>query len=176
MPSWTVYVTTRTETPKATVWTGKFVSKYYTERKGIKLTSLEVKSHRSTNDPANNDEEGRDQEGNLDRRTNRNTHGEIHLITEGDDNSSDVLSSIANNGNQDQTNESSANSGGLDKIINAVNEVIGADSDEDGSDTEDGNSGKGSNSRLLWLNFLAVLVLVLGVEKVTVCSELEDEI
>lgn len=142
----------------------------------MKLTGLEVKSHGGTNDPANNDEEGRDQESNLDGRTNRNTHGEIHLITEGDDNGSDVLSSIANNRNQDQTNEPSANSRGLNKIINTVNEVIGADSDEDGGNTENGNSGNRSNSRLLWFSLLAVLVLVLGVEKVAVCSELEDEI
>jgi hypothetical protein len=142
----------------------------------VKLTSLEVKSHLGANDPANNDKERSNQEGNLDRRTNSNTHGEVHLVTDSNDNSSDVLCGVSNNGDQDQTDKRPADSRGRYEVINAVNEVIGADSDKNSGDNQDGHGSKGANARLLMLNFLIAFVLVLGIEKVAVCAELENEV
>jgi hypothetical protein len=141
-----------------------------------RLTSLEVKSHLGANDPANNDKERSNQESNLDRRTNSNTHGEIHLITDSNNNSGDVLCGVANNGDQNQTDKRPADSGGCYEVINAVNEVIGADSDKNRGDNQDGHGSNGANAGLLRFNFLVAFVLVLGIEKVAVCSELENEV
>lgn len=135
-----------------------------------------MKRHFITSDPANNDQEGSNQKGNLDRRTDGNSHGKIHLVPGGDNNSSDVLRSIADDRNQDETNESSANTGSLDEIIDTVNEVIGTESNKEGGDSQDGDSSNGTKSGFHVFNLPAAFVLVLGIEKVAVRSNLENEV
>lgn len=142
----------------------------------VRLTSFEVKSHLGANDPANNDKERSNQESNLDRRTDSNTHGEIHLVTDSNNNSGDVLCGVANNGDQDQTDKRPADSGGCYEVVDAVNEVIGADSDKHSSHNQDGHGSDGANGGLFRLNFLIAFVLVLGIEEVAVGSELENEV
>lgn len=134
-----------------------------------------MKGHIAAHDPATNDEERSNQESNLNAGTNSNTHGQIHLIPQSDNNSSDMLSSITDDGNQNQTNESLADTGAVDKVIDAVNQVFGANSDQDCGNDKNGASGNGADDGLLGLVVL-IRVLVLDFEKVAVGSELEDEV
>lgn len=87
-----------------------------------------------------------------------------------------MLCGVANNGDQDQTDKRPADSGGCYEVIDAVNEVIGADSDKHSSDNQDSHGSNGANGGLLRLNLFIAFVLVLGIEKVAVGSELENEI
>lgn len=141
----------------------------------MRLTGFKTESHGLPNDPANNDEEGSDTESNLNARSNSNTHGQIHLVPNGDNDSSDMFSGISNNRNQDETNESLANVALFDDVINAANKVFGTSGDENSDDDKDHASGNGTKM-LLFFFVLLLLSLLLGVEKVAVCTELEHEV
>lgn len=162
-------MTTRTETAKATVWTRKakqlanntrgqkakkkFVDVLCRGSPG-KLTSLKTERHVSVNNPTHNDQKRRNAQRNLNTGANSHTHGEVHLITHRHDNSSNVLSSITDNGDENQTNEGLANVHALDNVVDAADEVICANGDKDGDDNEDHAGGNGAQDGFFVLNGL----------------------
>jgi hypothetical protein len=85
-----------------------------------------------------------------------------------------VLRSVSNDGNQDQTNKRTADSRSSDEIVDTVNQIVGADSDQDGSDNQNGDGG--DRGLLMFVLGIIVFGLVLGIEQVAVCTELENEI
>lgn len=162
---------------------------------GGKRTSLEAKRHVAINNPANNDQEGGNTKSNLDTRANRDAHGEVHLIAHGDDDGGNVLGGVADNGDEDETDKGFADVGALDNVVDAADEVVGADGDEDGGDDEDHGGGNGAEDGLFVLArtgtgtaLLVVVVelaalgvglalgLALGVKEVAVGAQLEDEV
>ena len=64
------------------------------------LETLEVKGHGLVHDPAENDKEGRDEEGDLHRGTDGDVDSEVHLALVCNNNSGYVFGGIANDGNQ----------------------------------------------------------------------------
>lgn len=144
------------------------------EGKGNRLEGLEMERHGLVEDgPAENDEERGDEEGDLDAGADGDAHGEVHLVPDGDDDGGDVFGGVSDNGDEDQADEVAADPGGLDDVVDASNEVVGTDGDEDGGDDENEAGGDGTHDG----NFgLFVGVLVLRVKEVVVGSELEPEV
>jgi hypothetical protein len=135
-----------------------------------------VKAHIRANDPANNDKERSDEKSDLDAGANGNTHSQVHLVPDSNNDSGNVFGGVSNNRDQNQTDKGPADARCLDKVINASNEVVGADGYQDGGDNKDGDSADSAEGRLLRLLALATSVLVLGIEKVAVGAKLEDEV
>lgn len=139
------------------------------------LTSFEVKRHGLSDDPPNDDQEWSNEEGDLNAGANGDTHSQIHLVPYSHNNCSDVLGRISNDWDKDKTNEGLADTSTLHNIINTSNEIIGADRNEDGSKHEDTGGCDGADAGLLGFGMLFTS-LALGIEKVAVSAELEDEI
>lgn len=141
-----------------------------------RLTGLKVKAHIRANDPANNDKERSDEKSDLDAGANGNTHSKVHLVPNSNDDSGNVFGGVSNDRNQNQTDKGPADARCLDKVVNATNEVVGADGNQDGGDDKDGDSADSAEGRLLGLLVLTAGVLVLRVEEVAVGAKLEDEV
>lgn len=143
-----------------------------------KLTGLKAESHGLINDPANNDEEGGDTKSNLDGGANGNVHGKIHLVADGNNNSGDVLSSVSDNGDENQTDECLANVHLLDDVIDAANEVVGANGNQNSNNNQDNAGSKRAHVGFFAFLFLffSLSGLALGIKKVAVGSELEEEV
>lgn len=138
------------------------------------LTGLEVERHVTANDPTDDDEERSNKESNLDAGANGNTHGQVHLVSGRNHDSSDMLSGVTHNRNQNQTNESLADASSLNQRVNASDEIIGANGDKDRSDDENGSGSNGAHHGFLGLVLLSILVL--GIEQVAVGAKLENEV
>lgn len=135
-----------------------------------------MKAHVRANNPANNDKERSDEESDLDAGANGNTHSQVHLVPNSNNNSGDMFGGVSNNRNQNQTDKGPADARCLDKVIDASNEVVGADGYQDGGDNKNGDSTDSAKGGLLRLLALGTSVLVLSIEKVAVGSKLEDEV
>lgn len=133
-----------------------------------------MQGHILADDPANNNQERGNTQSNLNAGANRNTHSQIHLVPDRNHHGRDMLRRIAHNRDQYQTDEVLAYTRALDDVVDAADQVLGADSDEEGGHDEDACGGNGAECGRL----LGVLLgdLVLGVEEVAVGLELEDEV
>ena len=182
-----MYVTTRTETAKVTVSTGRRIrTSDVTGGGGLaQLTSFEMQRHVLANNPSYNNQERGDEEGNLDAGANGYTHSKIHLVSSSDNHGRDVLGRVSHNGDENKTNECFADPGVRHDIINTSHKIFSAHSNEDCGHNQDCAGSDRSHARLLHLWFscsrgIAVNTgsgsRVLGVEQVAVRSELEDEI
>jgi hypothetical protein len=69
------------------------------------LEALEVQGHGLADDPAEDDEEGSDEQGDLHAAADRDANGQVHLVLVRDDAGGDVLGGVADDGQEDQTNE-----------------------------------------------------------------------
>lgn len=146
-------------------------------KKGKKRTGFEVKRHVLSDDPANNDQEGSDTKSDLDRGADGNAHGQVHLVTESDDDGGYVLCSVAHNRDEDQADEGFADVGALDDVVDASNQVIGADGNKNGHDDENNAGSDGTHAGLVVTVFGVFFGgLPLGVEEVAVGAELEDKV
>ena len=67
-----------------------------------------MKAHIRANDPANNDKERSDEKSDLDAGANGNTHSQVHLVPDCNDDGGDMLGGISDNGDQNQANKSPA--------------------------------------------------------------------
>jgi len=93
-----------------------------------------------------------------------------------------VLGGVADDGQQDQTDESLTDTGGGDDGVNAVDEVFGADGDEDGDEDEANGGGDGSEdfglaagvALRVFSAFSVCVVLSLGVEEFGMRFQLEE--
>lgn len=134
-----------------------------------------MERHVPVDDPADKDEERSDEESNLDAGANGNAHGQVHLVSKSDDDGGPVFGGAARDGNKDETNECLADASTLHQIINAPDEVFGAEGDKDGGDSEDDGSGAGVQRRLPDLGLFA-LWLGFCIEKVAVSAQLESKV
>lgn len=140
------------------------------------LEALEVQRHVLTQDPAEDDKEGGDEEGDLHGAADGDADGQVHLVLVRDDDGSDVLGRIADDGQQNQTNEGFTDARRGDDGVNAVDQVLGAHSDQYGDEDEADGSRDGAED--LGLVGLAALpaFLRLCVEQPRVRLELEDQV
>jgi len=139
------------------------------------LEALEVESHGLSHDPAEDDEEGSDEERNLQGRSDGDVDSEVHLALVCDDDGGDMLGSISDNRDQDQTDKCFADVCGFDNGVDAVDKKFGADGDEDG-DNDQCDTGSDGRQDLGFLLVVATfLVLDIG-KKAVVRVELEVEV
>jgi hypothetical protein len=126
-----------------------------------------------SDDPADNNEEGRDTKSNLDAGADGNTHGKVHLVSEGDNNGGDVLSGVADDRNQDQTDKRLADVCALNNVIDTTDKVIGTNGYQNCCADQNHGSSDGTHASFF---FVLSGFLGFGIEKVAVSSELEHEI
>jgi len=140
------------------------------------LEALEVESHRLAHDPAEDDEERSDEERDLHAAADRNTDGQVHLVFVCDDASGNVFGGVADNGQENETDEGLADVEGIDDGVNAVNQVFGANGDKHSDEDKADCSCDGVEDLRLVRLFIAALLLLLGIEQVGVRLELEEEV
>lgn len=143
-----------------------------TEEEDHGLESLEVKGHGLAHDPAKKNHERSDKQRDLHRATNRHVDGQIHLILVGNNDGRDVLCSVSDDGKQNQTNESLGDVGSLDNGVDAVDQVLSANGDDDGDNEKSDTGGNGVQDVLLRL----FLLLSLRIEEVRVRLQLEVKV
>lgn len=141
-----------------------------------RLTGFEAERHVLSNDPANNDQEGGDEKSDLDTRANRYAHSKIHLVTDSHDNRCDMLGCITNNWNEDQTDECLTDVGVRYYIVDASDEIFGANCHENCGHNQDSGGSDRAHGRLLSLTFIVCTILALGIEEVAVGLELENKV
>lgn len=112
--------------------TNNVVENHDRHEKNAGLKGAEQKTHGLSHNPAKNDEEGSQEEGNLQGRANGNTDSKVHLVLHGNDNCGDVLSGVADNGDEDKTNEGLGDTSSFDNVINGVNQVVGTVGNDNG--------------------------------------------
>ena len=138
------------------------------ERDG--LESLEVQGHLDTHDPAQDDQEGSDEKGDLQAATDRNTDRKIHLILVSHHDGSDMLCGVADDRDQHQTYERLAHAGLLHDTVNAADQVIGANGHQNGDDDQcHGGSPRAEEALFLFLLFTTC---VLGIAAVALLEQL----
>lgn len=98
------------------------------------LEALEVEGHGLVHDPAEDNEERSDKEGDLHRGSNGHVDSEVHLALVSDHDGCDVFGGVSDNGDEDQADKSLANVCRFDNRVDAVHEVLGADGDKNGDD------------------------------------------
>lgn len=69
------------------------------------LKGGEVQRHGLVDDPAENDQEGGEEKGNLQRGADSHSDSQIHLILDSHNHGSHVLGGVTDNGQQNQTDE-----------------------------------------------------------------------
>ena len=103
-----------------------------------RLKCLEMQRHVTSHDPAEHDQERRDEEGDLQTAADGNTDREVHLVLVRDHNRRHVFGGVADDRDEDQADERLADVRGLDDRVYAVDEVLGADGDAERDDYQDG--------------------------------------
>lgn len=128
-----------------------------------------------SNDPANNDQERGNKKSNLDARADGNTHSQIHLVAHSHHDRRDMLSSVADNRDQNQADKCLANSPTINDVVDASHKVLGANGNQKSRDDKNGGGGDGPHA---WLFRFVILGsgLALGVEQVAVGAELENKV
>lgn len=139
-----------------------------------------MQRHGFVDSPPNHNQERRDKQRNLYARADSDAHRQVHLVLHGDHDSRDMLRRVANNRDQYKSHEILADPCCLHDVIDARDEVIRANADDDGRDEEDDGSGDGAHAGLLGLGIGVELrdvgVLEVTVEEVVVGAQLEVEI
>lgn len=138
-----------------------------------------MQRHVLAHDPAQDDQERRHEQRDLQTAADGNVDGKVHFAFESDHDSSHVLGSVSNNGDEDEADEGSADVGTLNNGVNAIDEVIGAEGDEDSNDNEgdhswDRREGVAFLGSILLLGLLA-LRLSIG-EEFMMGKKLEDNV
>ena len=148
----------------------------HTEEEDHSLEALEVERHVLSDDPADNDHERSHEQHDLDGAADRNTDGQVHLVLVGDDHGRNVLGGVTNDGQEDETDEGLADARRFDDGIYAIDEVLGADGDQDRNQNQGDGCCDGAEDLSVFALLIAVTLLVLGVEEPGVGLELEDEV
>jgi hypothetical protein len=133
-----------------------------------------MKRHGSIHDPGDDDQERSHKEGNLNAGSNRYAHSQVHLVANSHHHGGDVLCSITDDWNQNQTDEGPADTGALHNSVDASNKVIGAHGNQERNNHENNACRKGPHARLLMCLLFASLLL--GVEEITVSPKLENQV
>lgn len=136
-----------------------------------------MERHGLAHGPAEEDEEGGDEEGDLHGGADGDADGEVHLVLVGDDDGRDVLCCVADDGDEDQTDEGLGDAGALDDGADGADEVVGADGDEDGDEDEDDGGGVG-RKYLAFLLLASFFTFTCGffVEEAGVGLQLKEEV
>ena len=133
-----------------------------------------MQGHGLTDDPAEDDEEGGYEEGDLHGAADCDVDGQIHLALVCYDHCGNVLSGVSDDGQENETDEGLADMRSLHNGIDAVDEVFGAYGDHD-CDDDEGDAGSDWGEDLTGFIFFRILVLDV-VEEIVVAEELEIEI
>ncbi|SPQ17766.1 dc4f53da-dfb0-4c38-a6c9-e9240d81f7be [Thermothielavioides terrestris] len=95
-----------------------------------RLEQCEVERHFAVHDPADDDDERRDEERDLDRAADGDANRQVHLVLHGHRDGRDVLGRVADDGQDDETDEDLAEGARLDEPVDRVDHELGADGDE----------------------------------------------
>jgi hypothetical protein len=151
------------------------VDNQHRDEEDHRLEALEVQRHGLVHDPAKNNQERSDEERDLHGGSDGHVDGEVHLALVCDDDGGDVFGGIADNGDEDKSDEGLADVCGCDDGVDAVYEVLGAYGDEHGDEDESNTSG--NRRQDLGFFLLAASLLVLDIrEQAVVAVELEVEV
>lgn len=103
---------------------------------------VEVQAHVRVKDPAEEDDDGGDEEGDLDARADGDADGQVHFVLACDGHGCDVLGCVADDGEDDETDEGLADGRVVDHFRDGVDEEFSADSDQSSGEQEhdDGSS------------------------------------
>lgn len=143
------------------------------EEEHDRFEALEVQVHRLIDDPAENDEEWRNEDGDLKGAADCDTDREIHLALVCHNTSRDVLGCVAHDWDQDQTDERFRYMSGFHDAVNAVHKVFGAYGYHDGHDKKRDTCGPRRQDMFL---LIFTLLLMLRIEQVVVRLQLEEEV
>ena len=91
-----------------------------------RLENLKVQRHGLADDPAEDDEEGRHEQGDLQAAAEGDADGEVHLALARDDDGRNVLGRVADHRDQDQADKGLADVRRLDQGVDAVDQELGA--------------------------------------------------
>jgi hypothetical protein len=86
--------------------------------------------------PANDDEKRNDECSNLDGRANTDANSELRLVLHGHPHGSNVLRSVADNGQKDETNECLGDAVTSRSLLDGRNQDIGTQRSDDGHSEE----------------------------------------
>lgn len=99
------------------------------------LKEVEVKTHAGVQDPAEQDDNRGDEEGDLNRGPDSDTDCQIHLVLGCDGDSCDVLGCVSDDREDNETDEGFAHRAVVDHVWNGVDHEFGTGSDQ--SDCEE---------------------------------------
>jgi len=147
------------------------------------LEALEVQRHRLVDDPAQDDQERGDEERDLHAAADGDVDCEIHLALVRDNDGCDMLGCVADDRQEDQTDEGLADVRGLDNRVDAVDQILCTNRYQDGNDHERDacRNGREHLAFFLLLFTLGLLSFHVGllsfhVEEMGVGVELEVEV
>lgn len=147
------------------------------ERNGFE--DLERERHRNLHNPAENDQERSEEESDLQAAADGNTDSQVHLVLVRDDDGSDVLGCVSDNGDENQTDEGLANTGPLDDAVDAVDEVVCTLGNHNcNNDKDDGSSDRAKEGFLFLfvVSFSIERTILDFLEEIRVTSQLEVEV
>lgn len=110
----------------------------------------------------------------MDAGPDGHAHGQVHLVSQGNHDSRDVLGRIAHDRDQNKTNECFADVRFLNNVVDAAHQVVGTNGDQDRNYDENCSGGDWAH---LWApSVLLFLGLSFRVEEIAMCAELEEKV
>lgn len=123
---------------------------------------VQVQRLRSNSPPVQHDHDWKHQKSNLQRGSDSNANGKVHLILDSDSDGRGVLGGVSDNRQEDQTNELLRNGTTLGHGVDGADHELRTQGDQDGGDGKgDESTEDGQRRRLffLWL-FVDKVLLV----------------
>lgn len=143
-----------------------------------RLKALEVQRHVAAHDPAEDDQERRHKERNLQTAANGHIDGEVHLALVRDDHGRHVLGRISDNRDEDETDERFVDVRRFDNSVDAVNEVVGTECNNDSyqDESDHGRDRRENVTLLLTLLFVSTFLRLDVIEELVVRVKLKDDV
>ncbi len=135
-----------------------------------------MQRHRLPDGPPQHNQRRRNQQRNLDARADGHAHSQVHLVLDGDHTRRDVLSSVANNGDQNQPDKRLADLTRRHQRVDAVHHVISAHRDDERRHDEHQPGGPRPQQRLLLVLLARRRGLRLGLKQLLVRAQREVEV
>lgn len=113
----------------------QIVHQYYCNEQNRYLKPIKVQGHvlrLAETDPANDDHKRENEECDLQARANGDTDGKVHLVFDGDGDGCGVLGCVADDGQENETDEFFRDSAGAGDGVDGADHVLSAQGDENG--------------------------------------------
>ena len=142
------------------------------KREDGQLEGVEMQRHRLPHDPAQNDHERSNKQGDLQGAADDHSNGQIQLALLRRIDGTTELASITNDRYDDQPDECSAHIEGLDHPVDGLDDMVRADSHTEGG----GDKNRTGSPRAQFVGFLLLRFIIGVVEQMGVAFELKVEI